>query len=115
MEVELLIADPTGKMAYQPAVQEGIEWSTERRGTPGKLSFKIIQDDILVLSEGSPVRLRVDKHEIFYGFIFKQQRSKDQIITVTAYDQLRYLKNKDTKVYQGKTASQLIKILAFLI
>ena len=60
MEVELLIADPTGKMAYQPAVQEGIEWSTERRGTPGKLSFKIIQDDILVLSEGSPVRLRVE-------------------------------------------------------
>lgn len=112
MEVELLIADPTGKTAYQPAVQEGIEWSTERRGTPGKLSFKIIQDDILVLSEGSPVRLRVDKHEIFYGFIFKQQRSKDQIITITAYDQLRYLKNKDTKVYQGKTASQLIQMLA---
>ncbi len=112
MEVELLIADPTGKMAYQPAVQEGIEWSTERRGTPGKLSFKIIQDDILVLSEGSPVRLRVDDKEIFYGFIFKQQRNKDQIITVTAYDQLRYLKNKDTKVYQGKTASQLIQMLA---
>lgn len=112
MEVELLIADLTGKTAYQPAVQEGIEWSTERRGTPGKLSFKIIQDDILVLSEGSAVRLRVDKNEIFYGFVFKQQRNKDQIITVTAYDQLRYLKNKDTKVYQEKTASQLIQMLA---
>ena len=31
---------------------------------------------------------------------------------MTAYDQLRYLKNKDTKVYQGKTASQLIQMLA---
>lgn len=44
--------------------------------------------------------------------MFKQQRAKDQIITVTAYDQLRYLKNKDTKVYEGKTASQFTKMLA---
>ena len=42
----------------------------------------------------------------------KQQRSKDGIITVTAYDQLRYLKNKDTYVYENKTASQLIRMIA---
>lgn len=46
------------------------------------------------------------------GFVFKQQRTKDKIITVTAYDQLRYLKNKDTKVYEGKTANQFVKMIA---
>ncbi|MDE6724824.1 MAG: hydrolase, partial [Ruminiclostridium sp.] len=37
---------------------------------------------------------------------------KDGIISVTAYDQLRYLNNKDTYVYENKTASQLVKMIA---
>lgn len=112
MNVELLIGDETGTKLYQPAVEEGIEWSTERRSSPGKLTFKVLKDDLLDLSEGSSVRLRVDGDNIFFGFVFRQQRTKDNIITVTAYDQLRYLKNKDTKIYQGKTAAGFIKLIA---
>lgn len=112
MKVELLVGNETGTKVYEPVVQEGIEWSTERRSTPGKLTFKIIKDDALDFSEGSPVRMKVDGENVFFGFVFKQQRTKEQIITVTAYDQLRYLKNKDTKVYEGKTASQFIKMIA---
>ncbi len=110
--VELLIGDESGTRAYQPAVEEGIEWSTERKGVPGKLVFKVLHDDILNFSEGSPVRVKVDGDNVFFGFVFKQQRAKDRIVTVTAYDQLRYLKNKDTKVYEGKTASQFIQMIA---
>lgn len=112
MSVELLVGDESGTKVYQPAVQEGIEWSTERKNTPGKLVFKVLKDDILDFSEGSAVRLKVDGDVIFFGFVFKQNRNKEQIITVTAYDQLRYLKNKDTKVYEGKTAAQFTKMLA---
>ena len=112
MNVELLIGNETGSKVYQPAVEEGIEWSTERKDTPGKLTFKVLKDDILDFSEGSPVRMRVDNDNVFFGFVFKQQRDKDRIITVTAYDQLRYLKNKDTKVYEDKTASEFIRMLA---
>lgn len=112
MNIELLIGNESGTKVYQPAVEEGIEWSTERRGTPGKLVFKVLKDDILDFSEGSAVRLRVDGEKVFFGFVFKQQRTKDQIITVTAYDQLRYLKNKDTKVYENKTAAQFIRMTA---
>lgn len=111
MNVELLIADSSGQV-YQPVVQEGIEWSTERSGTPGKLTFKVIKDSKIKFSEGCPVRMTVDGDKVFFGFVFKKQRSKDNIITVTAYDQLRYLKNKDTKVYENKTASEFIKMIA---
>ena len=97
---------------YQPVVEEGIEWTTHRSGTPGKLTFKVIKDSIIDFSEGSAVRLRVDGDEVFFGFVFSKQRDRDKIITVTAYDQLRYLQNKDTKVYEGKTATQFIKMLA---
>ena len=112
MNVELLVGNESGTKVYQPAVQEGIEWSTERKDTPGKLVFKVLKDDILDFSEGSPVRMKADGDNVFFGFVFKQQRAKDQIITVTAYDKLRYLKNKDTKVYEGKTASQFTKMIA---
>nr|DAY71330.1 MAG TPA: 43 kDa tail protein [Caudoviricetes sp.] len=112
MNVELLIGNEAGTKAYQPAVIEGIEWSTERKNVPGKLVFKVLKDDLLDFSEGSPVRMRVDGENVFFGFVFKQQRAKDQIITVTAYDQLRYLKNKDTKVYEGKTAAQFTRMIA---
>lgn len=112
MYVELLVANESGSKVYQPAVEKGIEWTTQRAGTPGKLTFKVLKDDILDFTEGSAVRLKVDGDEVFYGFVFTKSRQKDQIITVTAYDQLRYLNNKDTKVYEGKTATQFIQMLA---
>lgn len=116
VNAELLIGNEKGTKLFQPAVEEGIEWTTERRGTPGKLTFKVLEDKKLSFSEGYPVRLKVNGTKIFFGFVFKQQRSKKegkvQEITVTAYDQLRYLNNKDTRVYENKTADQLIKMLA---
>lgn len=112
MSVELLIGNELGTKAYLPAVEEGIEWTTERKNTPGKLSFKVLRDDALDFSEGSAVRMKADGDKVFFGFVFKQKRSNEQIITVTAYDQLRYLKNKDTIVYENKTADQFLRMVA---
>ena len=112
MSAEVSIFDPAGTKAYIPAVTEGIEWTTKRKDTPGILTFKVVNDDILDLSEGSVVQLREDGVGIFFGFIFKQQRSRERIVTVTAYDQLRYLKNEDTIVYAGKTADQFLRMIA---
>lgn len=112
MYVELLITNEAGTAVYLPPVQEGIEWSTERKGVPGKLTFKVLKDDLLDFSEGSQIRMRVDGDNVFLGYVFKQQRSKENIITVTAYDQLRYLKNKDYMVYESKTASQVVQMIA---
>lgn len=110
VNVELLIQHE--KKVFSPAVQEGITWSTERKGCPGQLSFKVVKDDVLDFTEGDAVRLKVNGANVFYGFIFKKKRDKQQIITVTAYDQLRYLKNKDTYVYENKTAGELIQMIA---
>lgn len=110
VEVELLIQHK--KKLFIPVVEEGITWSTERTGCPGELQFKVVKDKTLKITEGDAVRLKVNGRKIFYGFIFKMQRDKEQIITVTAYDQLRYLKNKDTYVYENITAGDLIKMIA---
>lgn len=110
MNVELYIFN--GKKAYMPPVIDGITWTTERTGTPGKLEFKVHKDSRLSFTEGNAVSLMVDKKKIFFGYVFKKQRNGDDIITVTAYDQLRYFKNKDTVVYTGKKAGELLKLLA---
>lgn len=113
MNVELLI-EGNGKL-IQPVVEDGIQWTTDRAGSPSTLKFTVVKDELLGeigFQEGDPVRLRVDGQNVFYGFAFTKKRSKGQSIEVTAYDQLRYLKNKDTYVYENKTASQVIQMIA---
>lgn len=109
MEVKLYIK---ANELYEPITYSGIEWSTQRMGEPGKLVFTIIKDLNISFSEGSHVTLSVDGKNVFYGFVFEKSRDKNHHIQVTCYDQLRYLKNKDTYVYTNKTASELIKMIA---
>lgn len=110
MDVELLIQH--GSTVYIPVVEEGITWSTERQGSPGSLSFNVVKDGVINFTEGDPVRLRVDDTDVFYGFVFSKKRTKETTISVTAYDQLRYFKNKDTYVYENLTAGTFIQMLA---
>lgn len=109
MSAELLIQN--GSNVFIPVVEEGIEWTTERAGSPGKLTFKVHLDDTLNITEGNAVRFRWDDNNVFYGFIFSKKMDKDRIITITAYDQLRYLKNKETYVYEDKTAGEVIQMI----
>lgn len=112
MDIELLISGENGTAMYQPVLEEGIEWTTERRSTPGKLTFSVLDDGKISFSEGSAVRLRKDGKNVFFGYVFTQRRNRSRIIDVTAYDQLRYLQNKDTYVYENKTAAQLVGMIA---
>jgi len=110
MNIELLIQN--GDKVYKPLVQDGVQWTTERKGAPSKLKFSVVKDGAINFTEGNPVSLKVDGINVFYGFVFSKKRDKQQIIDVTAYDQMRYLKNKDTYVYSNKTASDVIRMIA---
>lgn len=107
---EFLIKNDKG--LFTPAVEEPITWSTERKNSPGQLDFTAIYDKDFPIEEGNPVRLKYKGQKVFYGFIFKIKGDKGKRLKITAYDQLRYLKNKDTYVYENKKASELIKMLA---
>lgn len=110
MNIELLIQN--GSRVYLPVVAEGVKLTLERKGTPGRLEFKVIKDDILKFTEGDPVKLTVNGTPMFYGFVFKKSRDKENTVDVTVYDQLRYLKNKDTITEEGLKASDLLKRIA---
>ena len=95
-----------------PVVENEITWETVRKGVPGQVKLNILKDNVINFEEGNSIRVKVNNNNVFYGFIFKKDRSSDSVIKVTAYDQLRYFKNKDTYVYENKTASEIIKMLA---
>ncbi len=96
----------------KPVVEGNVTWETTRMGQPGKLSFNVLKDDIIDFQEGNPVIFKADCKSIFFGFGFVKDRDKNQIIKVTAYDQLRYFRNKDTYVYKNKKASDLLRMIA---
>lgn len=106
-----LIINHNGSI-QQPIILDDIVWTTERKGQPGKLAFSVYNDGLLKIDEGDHVSFRVDGKNVFYGFVFKRSWNKDKIISITAYDQLRYLKNKDTYIYKNKTATELIRMIA---
>lgn len=110
MNIELLIQH-NSKIQY-PVVEEGVKLSLERKGTPGKLEFTVVKDGVLNFAEGDPVTFCADGTIIFKGFVFTKKRDRGPTIDVVAYDQLRYLKNKDTFVEEGLKASDLLKRIA---
>lgn len=111
MSVDLFIQN--GPTIFFPVVQEGIQLFWERKGVPGRLEFSVVKDETLNFQEGNPVKLTVDGRTLFYGFVFKKGRKANSpLIHVVAYDQTRYLKNKDTVIEEGLTASDLLRRLA---
>ncbi|MDO4728430.1 MAG: hydrolase [Bacteroidota bacterium] len=88
-----------------------LSWTTERKGTCGVLEFEVLKEKI-EFTEGDRVSVRYKGVPFFLGYIFKRERTKAGKIKVTAYDQLRYLKNKDTYIFKNMTASEIIKALA---
>lgn len=110
MNSELLIS--YNDENFLPVVVDSIKWASERKGTPSKLTFKVVKDYVINFQEGAAVRFKWNGENVFYGFVFTKKRDKENIIEVTAYDQLRYLKNKDTYVYENKTAGELVQMIA---
>jgi hypothetical protein len=70
------------------------------------LEFAYINED-LNITNGSVVSFKYNSTDIFYGYVFKVSRNKGKEITVTAYDQLRYCKAKDTIVILNDTVTTL--------
>ncbi len=101
-----------GSAGFILAVQEGITLETQRKGAPAKLTFSVVDDEKLSIEEGCPVKLEKDGGAMFYGYVFRVARSPSRLVQITCYDQIRYLKNKDTYNFEKTTASRIIAMLA---
>lgn len=112
LDLELYIQNYDKQMFF-PIVKDEIIWETFRKDSPSKLTFTVVKDNNgLSFNEGSLVVFRYKQKDIFKGFVFEKSRDSEHHIKVVAYDQMRYLKNKHTYIYENKTASELLKMIA---
>ena len=95
---------------------DSIEISSQRQGSPAKMTFTVVIDALnegnLKINEGDTVEFYYNEYPMFKGYIFTQSRAADGTVNITAYDQLRYFKNKDTYIYENKKASDVLKMIA---
>ncbi|SHH76247.1 hypothetical protein SAMN02745135_02006 [Caloranaerobacter azorensis DSM 13643] len=106
MNMEFLV-EVDGKIYEISELVKSVSWKDTFNDGCSKLEFSYI-DDELVIQNGSVVRFRYNGANIFYGYVFKYSRNKGKEIKVTAYDQLRYCKAKDTIVVKNDTVTTLV-------
>lgn len=107
--MEVLVDNRNGEVYEMPL--RSVTWKTERRGKAGEFEAELIIEDPLKfpIVNGAVVRAMDGKQKIFYGYAFKAGQGRDSIVTVTAYDQLRYLMFNDTFVIGAMTADKAIR------
>ncbi|MFU0784492.1 MAG: Phage protein D [Thermoanaerobacterium thermosaccharolyticum] len=104
-DMEFLV-EVDGQIYEISELVQSVSWKDTLNDGCSKLEFSYINDD-LIIKNGSVVRFKYDDEKIFYGYVFKVSRDKTKKITVTAYDQLRYCKAKDTIVVKNDTVTTL--------
>ena len=99
----------TSNSVQMPVLAEGITLERKRAGAPACLRFSVTKDEPLSFHEGDQVRFYVEEELVFLGFVFEKRRRYGGAIHVTAYDQMRYLKNRDTYHLNNQTAGGLVR------
>lgn len=106
--IELLIENKGNGRIYEISeLETSITFSDSLNNGCSKLEFSYLYDDV-IFTNGSVVRFKYDDANIFYGYIFSFEQSQNNEISVVAYDQLRYLKAKDTFVVTDMSVDELI-------
>lgn len=89
-----------------------VSFETNRDGNPGRLTFTVLKTQEANFHEGDMVRFTVDGMPIFAGYVFTKVRERFGEITVTCYDQIRYLKAKGSYTFEAVTAGEIIRFFA---
>lgn len=89
------------------------KWTTKRYGSPASLELTAVVNNEIRWSHGGILCLMDDDLGLFYGYVVKINQNEKDKIQILAYDQTWYLKkNKETYVFTGKRADQILKQIA---
>lgn len=100
------------KEVFQPEVVDPVSIEWNRKGSAGKIDFTVPKLATASFHEGNQIAFKVGSNDIFLGYVWTKERTKDDLIKVTCYDQLKYLTYKDTFLYLNKKASDVIQMIA---
>lgn len=103
----------TGAADDITTLTESAKWKTKRSGAPASMELTVLTDPQIQWDEGDIISVTTANGNLFYGFAVKLSETDKKRITVTAYDQVWYLKkNKETFVFVNKRADQILTQIA---
>lgn len=100
-----------GKTYEISELVSSISFSDSLNNGCSKLDFTYLHSGT-VFENGSIVMFKYGGVNIFFGYIFSYERGEDDGIDVVAYDQLRYLKAKDSFNIEDVRLDQVISKIA---
>lgn len=114
--LELIIQSSEDGTIYDVSnIAKSVKTTKPLDSSAGKCSFSIdTNKNKIRIPMGSTVSLTVTvggkKKGKFFGYVFTAEPKGDEI-SITAYDQLRYLKNNESYVLTGTTLEKLVKTI----
>lgn len=99
----------SGKIYECASIAQTVVLSTKRTGAPASLKVDLLKCGGLAFWEGDPIRFEVDGTLVFYGYVFTKEQNRWGELSVTAYDQTRYLLAKQAYRFTGATAESIIR------
>ncbi len=113
MRTELLLQNKTtGQIWEISSCVQTASWTTERTGSPGKFSFTLNANGGVSFLEGDVVRFSIDGQLQFYGWVFTKSKDRWDVIDVTCYDRLRFLKANASYAFYAQTAGDMLRQIA---
>ena len=115
--LEILLDNKNGNVWDLSEIVKELTWTTTRVGRPASVEFSLVNSGIYQnrafrINNGDIVRVRKDSTNVFYGYVFSIKTNQDSEISIKAYDQVRYLLNKDTYVFKNVTTGDVIRKIA---
>ncbi|MDQ0063560.1 XkdQ/YqbQ family protein [Paenibacillus harenae] len=115
--LEILIDNRNGKVWDITSIVPSLTYKTKRIGSASSLSLTLIkgslfQSDEFTVNSGDVIRVMKDGTGVFYGYVFEIDSGMDESVSITAYDQIRYLLANDSYVFKNNTASEIVKKIA---
>lgn len=112
MKLEIFETSIVNRQMYNISeIVSNPRWTTGTGSQPGKFEFSILEDKVVFLRTGDIIEVKADGKAIFKGKIFIRKKKKHKSWQITAYDNLRYLKNEDTIVFGASSASARFKTI----
>lgn len=113
MNYELLIANnSSGNVLEVSNCVQSATYTTNRTGSPGTFEFTLNKAGAVSFTEGDTVRFTVDGVLVFFGWVFTKSKDRWDVITVTCYDRMRYLKASASYAFYGRSAGEIIQEIA---
>lgn len=93
-----------------------LTWRTQRIGKASSINFTYPGGDTpegqIEPVNGGIIRLEQSGMPFFHGFNFTIDPNTDESSAVLSYDQIRYMMYQDVQVFEGMTATQILRKLA---